>query len=476
MNYKSYQEIRADLESRRITVSQIVSHHLSIINDQNDRLNAFLEVFEQESLKQALLIDDKLRQGNAGRLAGLVLGIKDLFCFKDHVVTCSSKILEGFVSQITATAVQRLIDEDAIIIGRQNCDEFAMGSSNENSAFGVVKNGANSKKVPGGSSGGSAVAVQTNMCQISLGSDTGGSVRQPAAFCGIVGFKPTYSRISRYGLTAYSSSFDCVGILSKSVSDAELILEIIGGLDQNDSTSSTLEIPHFSLLPREQKKYKLAYFHEIIQSEGIDSSIVQMLNSTIDQLKDEGHTIEEVSFPYLEYLLPTYYILTSAEASANLSRFDGVRYGYRDQNISDLESMYKKSRTNGFGSEVLRRIMLGTFVLSSSYHDAFYTKAQKVRRRIKDYTEDVLSRYDFIVSPTTATVAFNIDTKTKDPIQMYLSDLFTVQASVAGIPAISIPAGLDANGLPMGLQIMSGKFEEQKLFNFCKEIEQNHFV
>ena len=476
MFYKSYQRIRADLDGERITVAQIVNHHLGKIEEYNPNLNAFLEVFKEEALTKAEQIDFKLRQGTAGRLAGLVLGIKDLFCLKGHVVSCSSKILEGFESQITATPIQRLIDEDAIVIGRQNCDEFAMGSSNENSAFGLVKNGANQSCVPGGSSGGSAVGVQTDMCHISLGSDTGGSVRQPAAFCGVYGLKPTYSRISRYGLTAYSSSFDCVGILSKSIADAELILEIIAGNDERDTTSSREKVPYYSKSTINSNKFKIAYFPEINEAEGIAKSVSQMMDQTMSNLKASGHFLEKVSFPYLEYLLPTYYILTSAEASANLARFDGVRYGFRDFSISNLESMYKKSRTNGFGPEVLRRILLGTFVLSSSYHDAFYTKAQKVRHLIKDYTDDILKDYDFIISPTTATTAFEINSKTNNPVEMYLSDLFTVQASVAGIPAISIPAGKDQNDMPIGLQVMAASFEEEKLFSFAKSFEIMRYI
>ena len=471
MFYKSYQQIRADLDEQRITVVQIVNHHLEKIEEYNPNLNAFLEVFKEEAITKAAQIDLKLKQGTAGRLAGLVVGIKDLFCLKDHLVSCSSKILEDFESQITATPIQRLLDEDAIVIGRQNCDEFAMGSSNENSAFGEVKNGVNPSRVPGGSSGGSAVGVQTDMCQISLGSDTGGSVRQPAAFCGVFGLKPTYSRISRYGLTAYSSSFDCVGILSKSIADTELILEIIAGSDERDTTSSRKKVPQFSQSPIKSNSYKIAYFDEINEAEGIATSVSQMMNQTMSSLKTSGHLLEKVSFPFLEYLLPTYYILTSAEASANLARFDGVRYGFRDLEISNLESMYKKSRTQGFGSEVLRRILLGTFVLSSGYQDAFYTKAQKVRRLVKDYTEKILEEYDFIISPTTATTAFEINSKTIDPVEMYLADLFTVQASVAGIPAISIPFGEDQNAMPIGLQVMTASFEEEKLFSFAKSFK-----
>lgn len=472
-NYTSYFEIRRDLESGALSCARLVSHYLQNIEGQNGHINAFLEVFAESAQRQAVEIDRKLSNGTAGRLAGLVVGIKDLFCYKDHQVTCGSHILEGFESQITATSLQRLIDEDAIVIGRQNCDEFAMGSSNENSAFGSVRNPVNPQTVPGGSSGGSAAAVAADMCQASIGSDTGGSIRQPAAFCGIYGIKPTYSRVSRYGLTAYSSSFDCVGVLAKSLEDTALVMEIMAGHDPLDSTSSKKEVPSFTqFLEPSTDKYEIAVIKELNEAEGYEEDVKLAFADFVEKLKSQGHRVREVSFPYLDFLLPTYYILTSAEASANLSRFDGARYGYRTENPENLEAMYKRSRTEGFGKEVLRRIMLGTFVLSASYHDAFYTKAQKARKLIRDFTEGILENHDFIIMPTTPSVAFGLGTKSKDPIQMYLSDLFTVQASVSGIPAISLPFEQNRDGMPVGVQVMTKAFQEGKLLSFSKEIEE----
>ncbi len=470
--YSSYTQVREDLFRGAVTCTQLAGHHLEQIQNKNPLINAFLEVFGESSMAQARRVDEKIQQGNAGKLAGLVVGIKDLFCYDGHRLTCSSKILEGFESQITATAVQRLINEDAIIIGRQNCDEFAMGSSNENSTYKVVRNPHDPERVPGGSSGGSAAAVASGMCMLSIGSDTGGSVRQPASFCGVVGLKPTYSRISRYGLTAYSSSFDTVGILSKTIEDAALILEVIAGEDKYDGTSSKKEVPEYTNQLIAGDKCKIALIKDFNEADGFEEDVKSNFAAIVDELKSAGHEFGEIEFPYLDYLLPTYYILTSAEASANLSRYDGVRYGYRVPDPKDMESMYKNSRTIGFGKEVLRRILLGTFVLSASYHDAFYTKAQKARNLIRQFTLGVLKDYDFIMMPTTPTAAFGIGSKTLDPIQMYLSDLFTVQASVSGIPAISIPKGVDHNGMPLGIQLMNNAFEEGKLLRFSKEIEE----
>jgi aspartyl-tRNA(Asn)/glutamyl-tRNA(Gln) amidotransferase subunit A len=455
-----------------VSCESLVLAFLEKINQNNSRLNAFLEVFHDEALIRARHVDKKIASGNAGKCAGLVVGIKDLLCLQNHKLTCGSKILSGFESQITATCIQRLIDEDAIIIGRQNCDEFGMGSSNENSAYGIVRNPLDESKVPGGSSGGSAAAVAAGMCHISIGSDTGGSIRQPASFCGIVGLKPTYSRISRYGLTAYSSSFDCVGVLSHTIEDAALALEIMAGYDLNDSTSSRKPVAGYLTAVKERKKQKVAVFSEILEAEGISQPVKLALNQSISNIKAAGHEVNIVSFPYLEFLLPTYYILTAAEASANLSRFDGIRYGYREANASNLEMLYKKSRTNGFGKEVLRRILLGTFVLSAGYHDAFYTKAQQVRRLIKEYTEGILTNNDLIIMPTAPAGAFEINSK-KDPIQMYLSDIFTVQASVAGLPAITFPVQSQNDNESVGLQLVGRNFEESRILAFSNEISGN---
>jgi aspartyl-tRNA(Asn)/glutamyl-tRNA(Gln) amidotransferase subunit A len=469
--YATFRELQNDLQHGTITCHELVQYHLNNIKSKA-HLNAFLSVFETEALERAAAVDKKIKEGKAGKLAGLVVGIKDVLAYKDHPLQASSRVLDGFISQFNATAVQRLIDEDAIIIGRQNCDEFAMGSSNENSAFGPVLNDADNTRVPGGSSGGSAVAVQADMCQVSLGSDTGGSVRQPAAFCGLVGLKPTYSRISRFGLVAYGSSFDCIGIFGKSVEDVALVLEVIAGGDDADSTVSHKPVPAYTqeLTNTNGKAYKVAYVREIDSSEGLQPEIRDAIKNKIAQIKAAGHSVDVIDFPLQEYVLPTYYILATAEASSNLSRYDGVRYGYRSSNVSDLHSLYKKSRSEGFGKEVQRRILLGTFVLSASYYDAYYTKAQKVRRIIREKTKEILNQYDFIVMPITPTTAFKLGEHTDNPLEMYLADLFSVQANVAGVPAIAIPCGNDKQGLPIGLQVIADDFEESKLLHFSNAL------
>jgi len=454
------------LQHGLISCGDLVRHHLDNIKNKS-HLNAFLSVYEEEALKRAAEVDKKIKEGNAGKLAGLVVGLKDVLAYKDHPLQASSKILNGFISQFNATAVQRLLDEDAIIIGRQNCDEFAMGSSNESSAFGPVLNDIDNERVPGGSSGGSAVAVMADMCRISLGSDTGGSVRQPAAFCGLFGLKPTYSRISRFGLVAYGSSFDCIGVFATSLEDIALVMEVIAGADEFDSTFSHEKVPAYTdeMHSDAGKKYKVAYLREI-ESEGLQPEIKKSITDKLDQLKKAGHTVEPVDFTLNEYILPTYYILATAEASSNLSRFDGVRYGYRTNHAADLHEMYKKTRAEGFGKEVQKRILLGTFVLSASYYDAYYTKAQKVRRLIRDEMKSILSKYDVIVMPITPTTAFKLGEHSDNPLEMYLADLFSVQANVAGVPAISLPCGKDKQGLPIGLQVIANDFEESKLFKF----------
>jgi len=469
--YATFREIQHDLQHGTITCQQLVQHHLDNIR-KKAHLNAFLSVFEKEALDRAAVVDKKIKEGKAGKLAGLVVGLKDVLAYQDHPLQASSRVLDGFISQFNATAVQRLLDEDAIIIGRQNCDEFAMGSSNENSAFGPVLNDADNTRVPGGSSGGSAVAVQADMCQISLGSDTGGSVRQPAAFCGLVGLKPTYSRISRFGLIAYGSSFDCIGIFGKSVEDVALVLEIIAGADEADSTVSRKPVPSYTsaLTQSNGKPYKVAYIREIDSSEGLQPEIRDAIKTKLEQIKAAGHSVDVIDFPLQEYVLPTYYILATAEASSNLSRYDGVRYGYRSKNVTDLSSLYKKSRSEGFGKEVQRRILLGTFVLSASYYDAYYTKAQKVRRIIREKTKEIFKQYDFIVMPITPTTAFKLGEHTDNPLEMYLADLFSVQANVAGVPAIAVPCGQDNQGLPIGLQLVADDFEESKLLHFSNAL------
>jgi aspartyl-tRNA(Asn)/glutamyl-tRNA(Gln) amidotransferase subunit A len=468
-SYRTLDEIQNDIKLGQTSCRALVEGYLNNIRAQSD-LNAFIEVYEQEALEKADSIDSKIRNQKAGKLAGLIFGIKDLICFQGHKVSGGSKILQNFESQFSATAVQKLIAEDAIVIGRQNCDEFGMGSSNENSFYGPVKNAADITKVPGGSSGGSAVAVQANLCHASLGTDTGGSVRQPAAFCGIVGLKPTYSRISRWGLLAYASSFDSIGIFTKSIEDNARILEVIAGKDKQDSTSSSEPVEQLYPLQGTEKKYKIAYLPEAMDTEALQPEIKKAIEERLKSLKSHGHSVEAVSFPLLDYILPTYYILTTAEASSNLSRYDGAHYGHRSDDVSSLESLYKNSRSEGFGDEVRRRIMLGTFVLSADYYDAYFTKAQKARKLIKEATEKILSEFDFIVIPTTPTTAFKLGMSTKNPIEKYMADLYTVQASVTGLPAISIPIGVDKENMPIGMQIIAAAFKERKLFAFSNLI------
>jgi len=466
--YKSFAEVKTALASGG-TVLEIVEGYLNAIQ-QNSDLNAFLEVFENSAKEKAIEVDAKRKAGTAGRLAGMVIGLKDNLCYAGHKVSASSKILEGFESLYTATAVQRLLDEDAVIIGRTNCDEFAMGSSNENSAFGPVKNFLNKNLVPGGSSGGSAVAVSAGMCTATLGSDTGGSIRQPASFTGTYGLKPTYGRISRYGLIAYASSFDQIGPFTNSLEDSALLLEIMAGEDEFDSTVSSRPVEAFSSIEGIQPK-KIAVIQESLHTVGIDPEVVAKMEDTIAKLKAEGHEVEFVSFPYLEYMVPTYYVLTTAEASSNLSRFDGVHFGHRSSSAVGVEQTYKKSRSEGFGPEVQRRIMAGTFVLSHGYYDAFYTKGQKVRRVLKNRTEEILKQYDLILLPTTPSTAFELNA-VKDPIKMYLQDIFTVHANLTGHPAISLPLGKHSNGLPFGIQVMGKNFGEKDLFNFSSYLEK----
>lgn len=469
--FSSFDEIKKSLEKKETDCRAIVTHYLQNITTKA-HLNAFVEVYKQSALEQADLIDEKIAKGKAGKLSGMVIGIKDVLNYSGHESNAASNILKGYQAQYTTTAVQRLIDEDAIIIGRLNCDEFGMGSSNENSAHGKVLNALDETCVPGGSSGGSAVAVQANLCTVSLGTETGGSVRQPAAFTGVIGMKPTYSRVSRWGLIAYASTFDTIGVFSKTVKDNALVMEIMAGHDEFDSTSSRKPVLRYSELLHFDKKVKVAYLKETIESEALQPEIKENTLAVLEKLKAEGHEVKEVMFPLLKYLLPTYYILTTAEASSNLSRFDGVKYGYRTPNAHNLESMYKLTRSEGFGDEVKRRIMLGTFVLSASYYDAYFTKAQKVRRLIKDFTENLLNDFDYIIMPTTPSTAFKFGEHSGDPVAMYLEDLFTVQASVSGVPAISIPNGQDKSGMPIGLQVISNSFKEAELYGFSNYLTE----
>jgi aspartyl-tRNA(Asn)/glutamyl-tRNA(Gln) amidotransferase subunit A len=465
--YAHFSELQQDLFQGETTCVAQVALHLKAI-ESHRHLNAFVEVYSEEALERASVIDQKIKNNTAGKLAGLVIGLKDVLCHQGHRLQGGSKILEGFVSQFTGTAVQRLLEEDAIVIGRQNCDEFAMGSSNENSAFGPVRHAIDPSRVPGGSSGGSAVAVMADMCRVSIGSDTGGSVRQPAAFCGVVGLKPTYTRISRHGLIAYGSSFDCIGIFSRSIHDIAQVLEIIAGPDEFDSTVSHQPVPRYaSNITADKKSYRIAFLKEAFDTPGLQPEIRDQITLRLSRLKKRGHVVEPIELPMNEYVLPTYYILATAEASSNLSRYDGVRYGYRSNNTTDVVSLYKRTRAEGFGKEVQRRILLGTFVLSASYYQAYYTKAQQVRRMIREEIKKVFETYDFLIMPTTPTTAFKLGEHTSDPVEMYLADLFSVQANVAGVPAISIPCGEDENKLPIGMQVVADDFQEEQLLQFA---------
>lgn len=465
--HHSIPELRRKLSCGELSCTDITSAYLAQISGKH-HLNAFIEVFEQEALERAKTLDQKKNNPSSwGKLYGVVIGIKDVLCYKDHHVGAASGILKGYSAIYNATAIQRLLDEDAIIIGNLNCDEFAMGSSNENSVHGRVLNALDESRVPGGSSGGSAVAVQADMCMVSLGSDTGGSVRQPADFCGIVGMKPGYGRISRYGLLAYASSFDQIGIFSKSIDDLSIVLSVIAGQDEFDSTCSDAPVPDYAAQLDTDRKYRLAYFPQSLDHPSLDPEIRKSIIVWMEMLRKAGHTIEPVDFNYLDHIVPAYYVLTTAEASSNLSRYDGIKFGYRTSNPTDnLNDLYKKTRSEGFGKEVKRRIMLGTFVLSTGYYDAYYAKAQQVRRLIADKTNEVFAAYDLILMPTTPSTAFRFGEKSNDAVEMFLGDLYTVYANLAGIAGISLPLFKHSNGMPFGVQVMSDRLQENKLLDF----------
>jgi len=475
--YHDIKEYQSGLLAGKISCASVIAHYLQQI-EENKKLNAFTEVYADEAMQQARQLDEKRSQGEPlKKLHGVVIAIKDVICYKDHKVTAASKILDGFTSLYTATALQRLVDEDAIIIGSCNCDEFAMGSSSENSAYGNVLNALDNTKVPGGSSGGSAVAVQADLCMASLGSDTGGSVRQPADFCGIIGLKPTYGRISRYGLIAYASSFDQIGIFSRSIDDIALLLEIMSGPDEFDSTAIQDQTEKIALVSSTDKKYRIAYFKEALHHPSLDEEIKENILTQIEHLKTNGHTVTEIDFDLLDYVVPAYYVLTTAEASSNLNRYDGIRYGHQTKgNILDLTEFYKQTRTEGFGKEVQRRIMLGTFVLSSGYYDAYYTKAQQVRRMLVDKTEAIFADYDAVIMPVSPSTAFPFGDKPDDPTAMYLADIFTVFANLTGLPGIAIPLFKHSNGMPFGLQIMCKKSDELTLLQLAEYLAKHTAV
>ncbi len=464
------------LQSGEMDVPQVLQGYLDKIEELNPKLNIFNEVYKEEAKAQAADVEEKIKNGNAGKLAGLVIGIKDNICYKGHLVTASSKILDQFESLYSATVVERLLAEDAIIIGRLNCDEFAMGSSNEYSANGPVKNPLDETRVPGGSSGGAAASVTANMCHAALGSDTGGSIRQPASFSGNIGLKPTYSRVSRYGLIAFGSSFDQIGPITKSIEDSGKILEVIAGADQYDGTASNKPVPDYTShigIYQGKKGFKVAYFNDCFGSENLDASIKKASEDLIQRMKEaEVVSVQETKLAYLNQMIPVYQILSNAEASSNLSRYDGILYGHRSDEAQSLEETILKSRTEGFGDEVKRRIMLGTFVLSEGYYEAYYSKAQKIRRLVKENLESALEVNDFIVLPSTPTTAFKIGEK-EDVTALYSEDIFTIPASLAGLPAISVPIGTNDEGMPFSIQIIGNHFDEGKLLGFAKTLREH---
>ena len=507
MSNYSIGRIRQEILDNKISLKDIVANYISEIESKNSEVNAFVTTYFEEALKRAEEVEKKIKNGTAGSLAGAVMGIKDLICERGKRTTCASEILGDFESVYDATVVERLLAEDAILIGRTNMDEFAMGSTNQFSRYGAVKNPVDLTKVPGGSSGGSAAAVAADMVNTTLGSDTGGSIRQPAAFCGVVGLKPTYGRVSRWGLVAYASSFDSIGPFAKNTEDIAKILQVISGFDEKDNTSANIEVDDFSkVIEQPTKKIKIGIPDEYF-GEGLDDEIASNIKSTLQQLEKDGAELVPISLPHTKYGIATYYVLATAEASSNLARFDGIRYGHRADKAdvidelkaeekelknqldtanqedaavleaelakmdSALTRLYKKSRTEGFGIEVKRRIMLGTYVLSSGYYDAYYAKAQKVRRLIQEDFKKAFEKVDVIVGPTTPTTAFDLGSKLDDPVQMYLNDIYTTSANLAGICGISVPSGNHSNGLPIGIQFLGDSFQESKILNAGRLVE-----
>jgi len=510
LRYTTINEIQQALNNNQLSLPEVVKEYINRIEAENETINAVTHLNKDTALDRAAAIQKKIENGTAGKLAGAVMGVKDIICEKNKPATCASNILSDFESVYDATVIKKLGQEDALFLGRLNMDEFAMGSSNENSVFGPVKNPHDHSKVPGGSSGGSAAAVAADFCTAALGSDTGGSIRQPAAYCGVVGLKPTYGRVSRHGLIAFASSFDCIGPLSRSVEDAAAILEVIAGQDAHDSTTSTRPVSNFSEAAAKPKAdIKIGVPDEYF-SDGLDEEIGRNINQQLKKLEQEGAELVPIKLPHMKYSIATYYILATAEASSNLARYDGIRYGKRADieeiekdlgrekaaikeqmqlagaegdskaklsnklnNVdSSLKRLYKKSRTDGFGAEVKRRIMLGTYVLSAGYYDEYYAKAQKVRRLIKQDFTEAFKTVDVIVSPTAPTTAFDLGAKSDDPLQMYLNDIYTTSANLAGICGISVPAGTHSNGLPYGIQFMGDAFEEEKILNAGRLIER----
>ncbi|MGD6777638.1 Asp-tRNA(Asn)/Glu-tRNA(Gln) amidotransferase subunit GatA [Sutcliffiella horikoshii] len=469
---KKLSELHSLLHKKEISVSDLVDTSYKRINEVDDKVQAFLTLDEENARKYAKVLDQALGlEKDHGLLFGLPIGVKDNIVTKGIRTTAASKILGDFNPIYNATVVEKLNQAESVTIGKINMDEFAMGSSNENSAFAATKNPWDLERVPGGSSGGSAAAVAAGEVFFSLGSDTGGSIRQPAAFCGVVGLKPTYGRVSRYGLIAFASSLDQIGPITRTVEDNAYLLQAISGLDPMDSTSANADVPDFlSSLTGDIKGLKIGVPKEYL-AEGVSEEVRQSVKDALKVLEGLGATWEEVSLPHSQYALATYYLLSSSEASANLARFDGVRYGYRTDNAKNLIDMYKQTRSEGFGPEVKRRIMLGTYALSAGHYDAYYVKAQKVRTLIKQDFEDVFEKYDVIIGPTTPTPAFKVGENTKDPLTMYANDILTIPVNLAGVPGISVPAGF-VDGLPVGLQIIGNHFDESTIYRVAHAFEQ----
>ncbi len=466
-------ELKEKLANKELTISEITQAYVNRINEKEKDVEAFVTTLCDEALEKAKNIEEKVNNGEiTGDLAGIPIGIKDNINTKGVKTTCSSKMLENFVSPYDATVIEKINAENMINLGKLNMDEFAMGGSTEYSAFHVTKNPWNLNAVPGGSSGGSAAAVAAEMVPWALGSDTGGSIRQPASFCGVVGLKPTYGLVSRYGLVAFASSLDQIGPITKDVEDAAMLLNVITGHDEKDTTSENREkVDYTKALKNDVKGLKIGIPKEFF-AEGINSEVKEKLEQAIEKYKELGAEVEEFSLDIANYSLATYYIIACAEASSNLGRFDGIRYGYRTPNFTNLKELFRNSRSEGFGSEVKRRIILGTYVLSSGYYDAYYKKAQQVRTLVKNEFDKAFSKYDVILTPTSPTVAFDIGTKSSNPLEMYLADICTVSVNIAGLPGISIPCGVDSNGMPIGMQLIGQKFSEETILNAAYTYEQ----
>lgn len=466
-------ELQEKLKNKELTITEITQAYVDRINEKEKDVEAFVTTLKDEALAQAKDVQAKVERGEIkGELAGIPIGIKDNLCTKGIRTTCSSRMLEDFIAPYNATIVEKVNNENMINLGKLNMDEFAMGSSTETSYFKKTKNPWNLNKVPGGSSGGSAAAVAANLVPWALGSDTGGSIRQPASLCGVVGLKPTYGLVSRFGLVAFASSLDQIGPITKDVTDSAILLNLIAGHDERDTTSVNKEKEDYTeALKNDVKGMKIAVPKEFF-GEGINEEVKASLEKAIEKYKEMGATVEEVSLDVAEYALAAYYIIACAEASSNLGRFDGIRYGYRTKNYTNLKELFKNSRSEGFGAEVKRRIILGTYVLSSGYYDAYYKKAQQVRTLVSKKFEEVFEKYDVILTPTSPITAFNIGEKSDNPLEMYLADICTVSINIAGVPAISIPCGVNSEGMPIGMQLIGNKFQEKKILNAAYAYEQ----